>query len=514
VRPVDYIDKAAARYGSRVALVDGATRYSYADLRSVSVRVARALGDTGLRTGDRVAAYCGNDPKVLLALCGVMRAGGVWAPLNPGRVADDENTAYLRLIEPTHLVYQDRYAGLVAGIRQQVPSLRVTVCLDNDSADQPFSRMLASGNADPADGDDWADARGNPGALVGIFQTGGSTGAPKAVMWDVLSFGRGIEALQASLDHDDESPICLNTMPLAHGAISFAFAMLTLGATQYIRPFSVEDVLHHLTGEGITHLLLAPSGVYALLASPVAAAGSYPALRCLKVSSAAIAPEKLKRAVEVFGECVSTAYGQMETLMVSSLHKTVVAEAARGVHPRRLHSCGRIVDSVMVGFMNEDGQLLSEGEGEIVVRGRGVSPGYFKDPAATAHARRGGWHHTGDVGYLDEDGFLYITGRIRDIIICGGYNIYAADVENAIMAMDDVRECAAVGIGDEKFGEVVAAVVVWNGATAPAPGDVVTHCLSRLSSMAVPRRVEFWPELPRTPLGKVDKMAIRRSLAG
>lgn len=515
MRPVDYLDQAASRYGSRVALVDGQDRYTYAALQALSTRIAAALRTTGLRCGDRVAAYCGNDPRVLLAMCGVMRAGAVWAPLNPGRVSADENFSYLQLIQPTHLLYQHRYATLVAELQRRVPSLRTTVCLDAEGAGgPPFADLLRGAGSEAGHGDDWGDARGNPAALVGIFQTGGSTGAPKAVMWDVMSFSRGIDALRAALDFDDASPICLNTMPLAHGAISFAFAMLTLGATQYIRPFSVEDVLQRLTGDAVTHLLLPPSGVYALLAHPAVTAAAYPRLRCLKVGSAGIAPDRLKRAVEVFGGCVSTSYGQMETLTVSSLHKDVVAAAARGDHPQRLHSCGRVVDSVMVGFMNEDGELLAGGEGEIVVRGRGVSPGYFNDPDATAHTRRGGWHHTGDVGYLDEDGFLYVTGRIRDIIICGGYNIYAADVEKAIMAMSDVRECAAIGVADEKFGEVVAAVVVWNGAAAPAPGDIIAHCLPRLSAMAVPRRVEFWPELPRTPLGKVDKMAIRRLLAG
>jgi fatty-acyl-CoA synthase len=512
VRPADYIDRAAEHYGARVALIDGSTRFTYTDLQQQSVRIAGALRRSGVNVGDRVAAYSGNAPKLILALCGVMRAGGVWAPLNPGRVSEADNLSYLQLIEPTLLFYQRRYETLVSAWRGQLPSLRRCVCIDDDHAgDGSFTEWLV--HDQPGDVD-WGNARGNPDALVGIFQTGGTTGTPKAVMWDVMTFAQGVEASRAALDYDDRAPVSLNTLPLAHGGIIFLSTMLTLGATQYVTSFSVEDVLHRLAHDGITHLLLAPSGVSALLASPAVVPGGYPALRCLRVSTAAITAERLQRAVDVFGPCLSIAYGQMETLLVSSLHKDVVAAAARGIEPKRLHSCGKVVDSMMVRFADAEGRLLPpHSEGEIVVRGRGVSPGYFNDPAATAHARRGGWHHTGDVGYLDEHGFLYVTGRLRDIIISGGYNIYAAEVEAAIMAIGDVRECAAVGVADDTFGEVVAAVVVWGGRDVPAPSEIVAHCLTRLNPMALPRRVEFWPELPRTPAGKIDKMAIRRTLA-
>jgi acyl-CoA synthetase (AMP-forming)/AMP-acid ligase II len=176
----------------------------------------------------------------------------------------------------------------------------------------------------------------------------------------------------------------------------------------------------------------------------------------------------------------------------------------------RLMSCGRPMLLTQVEIMDDDGKLLPREErGELVVRGDLVMPGYLKNQAATAEASKFGWHHTGDVGLIDEDGFVYIVDRKKDMIITGGFNVYPSEIEQVIWSHPAVQECAVVGVPDEKWGEAVKAVVeLKRGATAEAE-EIIALCKSRLGSVKAPKSVEFWKALPRTPVGKVSKKDIR-----
>ena len=160
--------------------------------------------------------------------------------------------------------------------------------------------------------------------------------------------------------------------------------------------------------------------------------------------------------------------------------------------------------------MDDEGRLLPVGEvGEIVVRGGLVGDGYFELPEATAQARAFGWHHTGDVGRKDADGFVYIVDRKKDMIVTGGFNVFSAEVEAAVMELDGVRECAVVGVPDEKWGEAVTAIVALGDGAALKPEAIIAHCKARLGGVKAPKAVHLWPEVPRTAAGKFDKKAIR-----
>jgi fatty-acyl-CoA synthase len=179
----------------------------------------------------------------------------------------------------------------------------------------------------------------------------------------------------------------------------------------------------------------------------------------------------------------------------------------------RLASAGRPAPLVQVQIMDEQGNLLPSGErGEIVVRGSLVMAGYYKDPEATAQASRFGWHHTGDVGYLDDDGYLFIVDRLKDMIITGGFNVYSAEVEQALMQHPAVRDCAVIGLPDEKWGERVEAVVELKPGVATSESELIAFTKERIGSVKAPKQIEIWGELPRSKVGKVLKTEVRAEL--
>lgn len=195
--------------------------------------------------------------------------------------------------------------------------------------------------------------------------------------------------------------------------------------------------------------------------------------------------------------------------MISYLAPETVACAVAGDHPERLASAGRPTPSTLVRTMTDDGRLLGAGEkGEIVVRGRLVIGDYLDMPEATAEIRQYGWHHTGDIGYLDDDGFLYIVDRKKDMVVTGGFNVFSTEVEAAILALPDVLECAVIGVPDEKWGEMVTAIVVTRNDTLSADA-IIDHVKTTLGSVQAPKRVHVVETLPKTPAGKVDKKALR-----
>jgi acyl-CoA synthetase (AMP-forming)/AMP-acid ligase II len=195
-------------------------------------------------------------------------------------------------------------------------------------------------------------------------------------------------------------------------------------------------------------------------------------------------------------------------MIVTWLDPDTVAKAAAGDHPERLASCGRPSYAVRVGIMDDAGNLLPNGQpGEIVVRGSLVSHSYFEKPEATEEVRAFGWHHTGDVAYRDDAGFLYIVDRKKDMVITGGFNVFTAEVEAAVMELDAVAECAVIGIPHEKWGEQVHAIVV--KASAIEDGAIMAHAKARLGSVKAPKSVEFVDSIPRTAAGKMDKKALR-----
>jgi fatty-acyl-CoA synthase len=311
---------------------------------------------------------------------------------------------------------------------------------------------------------------------------------------------------------DVTDQVCLNTAPLSHAAGVVAFTMFALGATNVILPkFDAGEVLRNIERFRITHLFLPPTAFYNLLAHPEVNNFDYSSLRVFLLAGSPVSPDKLKQGVEIFGPCLCQSYGQTEApMLLTFLDAKTVAAAAAGEHPERLSSCGKSTSAVRLAVMDEEGRILPPNQcGELVARGTLVTDGYHKMPEATAEIRAHGWHHTGDLGYVDEAGYVYIVDRKKDMIITGGFNVYCAEVEAAIMALPQVYECAVVGVPHDTWGEAVKAVVVLREGESLTEEAILAHCKAKLGGVKTPKSVEFWPEIPKTAAGKTDRRAIR-----
>jgi len=561
MRAIDYFDKAAELHPDRIAIIDGGRRYSFSETAEISKGIARAMQAGGLKPGERAAIYSANNAGVLFCMLGILRAGAVWVPINY-RNAAAANIAYMNYVETSWLFYHGDYQDTVEEIRASVPTLRRLIRLNDGDADRDAavgagesatqgpqyystvheqqdthakhieevdvtrgphrplvrpdgSQTLEEFVATGAGGSevDCGDPAGNIEQLVGLVPTGGTTGPAKGVMVTNLAWGTMTEMANHYWSAADIEPVCLSTAPLSHAAGVVAFATLSFGATNVVMPgFDALEVMRNIPRFRVTHLFLPPTAFYGLLAHPSVTDFDYSSLRVFLLAGSPVSPDKFKRGVQVFGPCMCECYGQTESpMLLTWLDQRTVAAAAAGDHPERLASCGRATSAVRLAIMDEGGRLLPANQpGEIVARGSLVTPGYYKMPEATAEIRAHGWHHTGDVGYVDNDGFFYIVDRKKDMIVTGGFNVFCAEVEAVIMSLPEVHECAVIGVPDDRWGEAVKAIVVLRQGHRLTQQQVIDHCKRRLGGVKTPKSVEFRDEILKTPAGKTDRKLLRR----
>lgn len=510
MRAIDYFDKGAEANLNRIAIIDGDLRVTYREAREITVRFARAMRANGLHGEEPAGILSHNDARVLLSMLGIMRAGAVWVPINY-RNAVDATVEYMNYVEMGWLFYHSQFRDSVAEIESRVPSLRHLICLDRDDGNHPsLDTFIASGNG--VEDVDWGDAHGNIDRLVGLVPTGGTTGPAKGVRVTSLAWGTMTDMATHYWRGDCTHPVCLNTAPLSHAAGVVAFTATALGATNVILPkFDALEVLRSIPRYQVTHLFLPPTAFYNLLSHPNVGSLDYSSLRVLLLAGSPVSPDKLKRGVEIFGPCLCQSYGQTEApMLLTFLDQKTLAAAAAGDHPERLASCGKPTSAVRLAIMNDEGKILPPHQhGEIVARGTLVCDGYYKLPDATAEIRRFGWHHTGDVAYRDEEGYVYIVDRKKDMIITGGFNVFSVEVEAAIMALPQVHECAVVGVPHDLWGEAVKAFVALKAGEQVTEEAVLQHCKAKLGGVKAPKSVEFCADIPKTAAGKIDRKALR-----
>ena len=504
---VDYLDKGASLGPDAPCLVAGETTLTYREVQHLSAQVAGGLLARGIEPGEKVAVLSGNDPVAFTCVFGISRAGAVWCPINPRNEAA-ENRAQLDLFDCVALIFQAAFGPLVERIADDLPKLRLLVCLDGESPLGPSLEEWLSG-VEPVQ-----DVVPGSDDTVMIVGTGGTTGMPKGV---VLT-DRNLETMSALtlMGYPFRGrPTYLALAPLTHAAGVLCFPIMALGGQVVIMAHTdLGEFLGLIQSRRVTHTFLPPTVIYLLLAHPDARTTDFGSLQCFWYGAAPMAVSRLEEALEVFGPVMGQLFGQSEApMMVSTLPPADHFRPDGSVATERLHSAGRPTPLVTVAVMGADGSLLPTGErGEIVVRSSLVMAGYYRNPEATAEAGAHGWHHTGDIGYLDADGYLFIVDRAKDMIISGGFNVYSAEVEQALMQHPAVYEAAVVGLPDEKWGERVTAVLQPVPGQALDPDDVVAFVKSRIGSVKSPKQVEVWPDLPRSKVGKVLKADIRQTL--
>ena len=440
MRLSDYLDKGASLDPDAPCLTTDQHTSTYAEVRELSCRISAALAGQGVRAGDKVAILSGNDPVAFTCVFGISRAGAVWCPINPRNEAA-ENRELLDLFDCTALIFQSSYAGLVEQIRGDLPKLTTLVCLDAElegalTWDEFLDAGVPGAELRPADD------------LAMIVGTGGTTGRPKGV----LLTGTNLETMTAItlMSYPFEGrPVYLALAPLTHAAGVLCFPVLALGGEIVVmRKPDVADFLVHVERHRVTHTFLPPTLIYMVLAHPYLDKADLSSLQCFWYGAAPMSAARLEEALTRVGPVMAQLFGQTEApMMISTLAPRDHFRADGSIALERLSSAGRPAPLVTVSIMAEDGSLLPHGErGEIVVRGSLVMAGYHRNPAATAEASAHGWHHTGDIGYLDDDNYLYIVDRAKDMVITGGFNVYSTEVEQALMQHPSVQDLSLIHI--------------------------------------------------------------------
>jgi fatty-acyl-CoA synthase len=492
---------ALERHGSRPAVVADGVTWSYDELRESALRLASVLMDAGVRAGDPVAIVRENSARYLIADLAIIAVGGAKVPVN--MMLSDEEVAY---------ILHDSRAKVVLASETRLRAVERARGLGADPVLLTDAQLPAGVTRGPGTGEDVPTLADLPPVEAGdralIMYTGGTTGRPKGV----VHHQRGVTA--NLLSHVIETEITaqdrlLLTSPLPHSAGVLAQTGLLQGAVIHVEAgFDLDLVLERIEKDRVSYLFMVPTMIYRML-DEVAARPAFDSssLRTVLYGASPITEARLRQGLDLFGPVFMQLFGQTEAPNFLTRLRREDHSADRS--PARLRSCGQSVLMAQIRTVRSDGSDCAPGEvGEVLGRAPYVMEEYLGKPEATAAALRDGWLCTGDLGYLDEEGYLFLVDRKKDMIITGGLNVYAGEVEQALASLDDVKEAAVVGVPHPDWGEAVVAFVV------PATPDATEERIARaartlLSGYKRPKEVVLCEELPVTAVGKVDKKQLR-----
>lgn len=473
----------AARHPESTAVSFQGRSTSFSELDEASSQLAAGLVDElGVQPGDRLAILDKNSDRYLELIFAVAKAGGVMVPVNwrlkPGEVAQVVGDA-----DPRALVVGDEFSESASDVECPVLGFG----------------QLPRGERDPRRDRDEA-------AVAWQLYTSGTTGLPKGARLTNANLFSMIASLGMELPELVEATSSLVLSPLYHiGGCGWALLAVTRGATcVVVREVVPDQLLATLVEERVGTGMIVPAVLRSLTQLEGVEDCDFSALRNVCYGASPISQGLLEASIRIFGCRFTQLYGLTETTgAITALRH----EDHKG---DRLLSCGRAMLGGEVQVLDPEGQELAAGEiGEIVYRGPSLMEGYWGRPQDTRQALRGGWFHTGDAGSADEDGFIYIRDRIKDMIVSGGENVYPAEVESVISGHPDVADVAVIGVPDERWGETVKAIVVRRPGATLSGEELIAWARSRIAGYKRPRSVDFVPAIPRNPSGKILKHELR-----
>ncbi|MBI3284367.1 MAG: long-chain-fatty-acid--CoA ligase [Burkholderiales bacterium] len=480
-------------------------RHSFIQFHERVARLAAALRQLGLKDFDRVGMLALNSDRYLEYYQACFWAGLTVNPCNI-RWSAAEVAYSLDDCDTRVLIVDDTFKAMGAELKKQSKALQ-TVIYAGDGATPAgmlaYETILAA--ATPME-----DNCGSDGDLAGIFYTGGTTGFPKGVMLTHASIHASAMAIAA--DAIGYDAILLHAAPMFHAA-DFALSMAQCirgGAHTFVPAFNPAGVLETIQAERVTHTIWVPTMVQMVADFPEIKNYDVSSLQTIVYGASPMNERVLERAMQALpGAGFIQAYGMTELSPVASIlppyHHT-----EEGRKSGKMRSAGRTALCSRIKIVDEEGAEVPRGTvGEVIVQGANVMKGYWNKPAETAAAVRDGWMHTGDGGYMDEDGFIFIMDRMKDMIISGGENVYSSEVENAITQHPAVAASAVIGIPDEKWGELVHAVVVRKAGAEVSDAELIAHCKQRIAGYKCPRSVAFVAALPVSGAGKILKKDLR-----
>lgn len=487
--------------------VFGARRRTWRETGARVARLAGGMRALGISPGDRVAVLALNSDRYLELYLAVGWAGAVVVPLNI-RWSPLENEDALRDCRARLLFVDKAFLATGQALAKALPDLKLVYA---DDGDVPAGFAGYEDLAERTEAIPDAMRRGED--LAGIFYTGGTTGRSKGVMLSHQNLmANALNALGEGLW--PQSSVYLHAAPMFHLANGAAmYSILLSGGSNVILPsFTPEGVMATIATERVTDILLVPTMIQMFVDHPALASYDLSSLRGISYGASPISEAVLDRATRALPKVTFTqAYGMTELSPIATLlhWKEHIGDGrARGRH----RGAGRATLGCEVRIVDANDQPVPRGTvGEIVARGDNVMMGYWERPEETARAVVDGWMHTGDGGYMDEDGFIYVVDRVKDMIISGGENVYSVEVENAVAQHPAVAQCAVIGIPSEEWGEQVHAVVVTRQGTALAPEELIAFCKTLIAGYKCPRSVDVRQEpLPLSGAGKILKRELRK----
>lgn len=504
---VDLLGNALERYADRTAVhIDDAT-LTYRDVRDQISRFAQALASAGLGVGSPVAVLSANRPEVIFAQGANNVNGSRAMALHPMGSLDDHAYVLEDAGVETLIYDPSGFDERAAQLRDKVPGLRNLFSFGPSEAGTDLIELAAGFTPERVRG-----PQVDPNATMSLAYTGGTTGKPKGVEMSFRGSTTMLRIQMTEWEWPDEVRFLVCT-PLSHAGAAFWGPTAQQGGSIVVLPyFHPAKVLEAIEKYKITATMLVPTMLYALLDSPDLDKYDLSSLQTVFYGASAISPTRLAEAIEKFGPIFFQFYGQAESPMTISVLRRADHDLNK---PERLASCGRPVPWLSVALLDEKGNEVPQGEpGEVCVRGPLVMNGYLNKPEQTAEATEFGWLHTGDIARQDEEGFLYIVDRKKDMIVSGGFNVYPREVEDVLSAHPAVSAAAVIGVPDDKWGEAVKAVVVLRDGQSVPVEELQALVKDRKGAVYTPKTVDFAESIPVSPLGKPDKKALRAQYWG
>ncbi|MFH8487248.1 class I adenylate-forming enzyme family protein [Streptomyces longisporoflavus] len=516
--PLTYVDHVLEHWNKdedAEALVQGALRLTRGEARRRLFRLGHALRAQGLAPGDGVGLFLANRVDSVLVQLAVHLIGCrvVFLPPEPG---PGELAALVEQSRVRAVVTDPRFAERAADAAGR--SVHAPVLLGLGPCAQRCADLLALAAECPDVRPGGVPAPGTDEAVT-VLYTGGTLGRPKLAAHSHRLYDALVEVAQdshgtvfPSVNPGTERVLAATLLTHGSGHLMSVQALVT-GSTLVVLPeFEAGEALAVLREERITATMFVPPMLYALLDHPQCVPGALPELRRIVVGGAASSPSRLQQAVEVFGPVLSQGYGQSEALGIAAFGAEDLASQG-AVRPELWRSCGRAISDTRIEIRGEDSTaaLPARQVGEVCVQGRTVMLGYYEDPERTAQALHDGWLRTGDLGYLDAEGYLYLVDRAKDIIVTGSTsdNVYSRVLEDFLLTLPGVRNAAALGVPDEEFGEAVQIFLATAEDAEVDPDAVGAAVTAELGELYTPRKTILLGQLPTTKVGKVDKKALR-----
>jgi acyl-CoA synthetase (AMP-forming)/AMP-acid ligase II len=505
----DILRNNAYKFTDETALLHGSLRRSFRDLFERAQRLASALYGLGMRRQDRVSIYSTNTVEYVDIYGAAELAGFIAATVN-FRLAAPEVAYILNDSKPKVLVFEAQYAAIVEALRPTLSFVEHFVCIGaGPEWALDFETLLQGGSPEGA------PIHAMPDDIMHLIYTSGTTGRPKGVIRRHHSEVQvaDLMATEIGILVSDRMQLM---MPMFHvGSRFLQLGTHLRGATVVLhQTFSPPEILKTIEREHVTITHMAPTMVQAILDVPGIETMNLKSLHTLCYSAAPMPVPLLRRGLKVLGPVFLQLYGMTEG-GGTTLHKRQHNPDGTPEEIKRLGSIGQAAPNVDIRIADDEGNPVPTGTvGEILTRTATHMSGYWNNSFATIEALRDGWYFTGDVGYLDEHGFLYLVDRKKDMIVSGAENIYSREVEEALASHPAVGDCAVIGVPDDYWGETVHGIVVCAAGAQVTVEELIEHCLTQIARYKRPRSIVFVDDLPRLASGKINKVVLRQSYRG